>query len=338
MWCPTRINIIGPLLFLIYANDLNRASDILDPIMFANDTNLFYSHKNIKTLFHTTNTELVKVNHWFKANKLSLNAKQTNYTLFHKPSTKDNIPLKLPELVMGTKLIKRKRYIKFLRVMIDECINWKDHMRTVENKIAKNLALIYRAKQLLNTSSLKSIYFSYIYTYLNYTNIAWASTQKTKLKMINIKQKHAARIIFNEDRLCHLRPLLKNLNALNIYQLNIYQNLNFMHRLKNIPKIFTELIKKPKHKYPTKFSENSYTTKSFSLSNMKYCISVRGPKLWNEFLQNEEKEIQSYSLFQKTAKSKFTETENKNEFCTFDIIFQISIFDSYSLNIDQSKF
>ena len=264
--------------------------------------------------------------------------KTSNYTLFHKPSNKDVIPLKIPELVIGTKLIKRKRYIKFLRVMIDECINWKDHMRTVENKIAKNLALIYRAKQLLNTSSLKSIYFSYIYTYLNYTNIAWASTQKTKLKMINIKQKHAARIIFNEDRLCHLRPLLKNLNALNIYQLNIYQNLNFMHRLKNIPKVFTELIKKPKHKYPTKFSENSYTTKSFSLSNMKYCISVRGPKLWNEFLQNEEKEIQSYSLFQKTAKSKFTETENKNEFCTFDIIFQISIFDSYSLNIDQSKF
>ena len=49
MWCPTRINIIGPLLLLIYANDLNRASDILDLIMFANDTNLFYSHKNIKT-------------------------------------------------------------------------------------------------------------------------------------------------------------------------------------------------------------------------------------------------------------------------------------------------
>ena len=61
--------------------------------------------------------------------------------------------------------------------------------------------------------------------------------------MINIKQKHAARIIFNEDRLCHLLPLLKNLNALDIYQLNIHQNPNFMHRLKNIPKIFTELKK-----------------------------------------------------------------------------------------------
>ena len=92
----------------------------------------------------------------------------------------------------------------------------------------------------------------------------------------------------------------------------MYQNLNFMHRLKNnnIPKIFTELIKKPKHKYSTRFSKNSYTTKSFSLSNVKYCISVRGPKLWNDFLQN-EKEIQSHSLFQKTVNSKLIETENQ---------------------------
>ena len=54
---------------------------------------------------------------------------KTNYIFFHKPSTKDNIPLKISELVIGTKLIKRKRYIKFLSVMIDECITWKDHIR-----------------------------------------------------------------------------------------------------------------------------------------------------------------------------------------------------------------
>ena len=89
--------------------------------------------------------------------------------------------LKAPELVVGTILIKRKRYMRFLGIMIDECITWKDHIRAAENKIAKNIGILYRAKQLLNTSSLKSIYFSYILTYLNYANIAWASTQKTKL-------------------------------------------------------------------------------------------------------------------------------------------------------------
>ena len=80
------------------------------------------------------------------------NDNNNNNTLFHKPSTKDNIPLKIPELVIGTRLIKRKRYIKFLGFMIDECITWKDHIRTLENEIAKNIELLHRAKQLLNTS------------------------------------------------------------------------------------------------------------------------------------------------------------------------------------------
>ena len=53
--------------------------------MFADNKNLFYSHKDFKTLFHTVNTELVKVNHWFKANKSSLSAEKTNYSLFQKP-------------------------------------------------------------------------------------------------------------------------------------------------------------------------------------------------------------------------------------------------------------
>ena len=70
-------SILEPLLFLIYANDLNRASDILDPIMFADNTNLFYSHKDIKTLFRAVILELN--NRWFKASKLSLNAKKANY-------------------------------------------------------------------------------------------------------------------------------------------------------------------------------------------------------------------------------------------------------------------
>ena len=96
--------------------------------------------------------------------------------------------------------------------MIDECITWKDHIRTVENmqKIAKNIGLLHRAKQLLNTSSLKRIYSSYID--LNYANFAWARKQKSKLKMISIKPEHAVRILFN-DRLCHSRPLLKTLNG-----------------------------------------------------------------------------------------------------------------------------
>ena len=85
-------------------------------------------------------------------------------------------------------MIERKRFIKFLGVIWNKCITCKDPIRTAENKTAKNIGLLYRAKQLLNTSSLRSIDFSYIHRYLNYANIAWASTRNNKLKTTNITQ------------------------------------------------------------------------------------------------------------------------------------------------------
>ena len=78
----------------------------------------------------------------------------------------------------------------------------------------------------------------------------------TKLKRIYLKQKHAVRIVFNKDKLTHSKPLFENLNALNVYQINIYQYLNFVHKFINnqIPSTFIDLIKRPDHKYPTNFS------------------------------------------------------------------------------------
>ena len=69
-------SILGPLLFLIFVNDVHKVTKYLDPIMFVDNTNLFYSRKNIKTLFQIVNNELKLVNEWFLANKLSLNAKK----------------------------------------------------------------------------------------------------------------------------------------------------------------------------------------------------------------------------------------------------------------------
>ena len=309
-------SILGPLLFLIYVNDLSNVSDILEPIMFADDTNLFLSHQNIPTLFEKFNTELRSIDNWFKANKLSLNSKKTKYTLFHKKSVRDDLPLKLPALKIADDIIERKTAIKFLGVMLDENITWEEHIRTVENKLAKNIGLLYRAKPLLEEKSLKSIYFAYTHSYLNYANIAWGSTYRTKLKTIHFHQKSAVRLVFHEDKLAHSRPLLRSLNALNVYQINLYQHLIFMFKLNTnqAPSIFSDLIKKPDHKYPTKFSENCFSLKHFSLKSSKYSISFRGPKIWNDFLSKKEKELQSFSLFKKAVHSKLLENEHELEY------------------------
>ena len=149
--------------------------------------------------------------------------------------------------------------------MLDENISWEEH---IETKLAKNIALFYRAKPLLEENSLKFIYFAYINSYLSYAHIAWASTCRTKPNKIHFLQKHAVCIAFHEDILTQSRPLLLSLNILNVYQINLYQHLAFMYKInKNkAPLTFSELIKKPFHKYTTKFSENCFSLKAISLS------------------------------------------------------------------------
>ena len=99
-------SILGPILFLLYVNDLKNASNLLDPIMFADDTNLFLTHKDISYLFETANLQLERINQWFISNKLSLNLSKAKYSFFQKPSKRDNIPFLLPKLSINNREIE----------------------------------------------------------------------------------------------------------------------------------------------------------------------------------------------------------------------------------------
>ena len=92
-------SILGPLLFFIFVSDLSNSTKVLDPALFADDTNLFCSDNNIRTLFETANQELSQINDWFLAN-----VEKTKYMLFHKCIDQENIPLKLPLLQLNTLL------------------------------------------------------------------------------------------------------------------------------------------------------------------------------------------------------------------------------------------
>ena len=89
-----------------------------------------------------------------------------------------------------------------------------------------------------------------------------------------------------------------------------------MHKFNNqeTPRIFNDLIKKPVHKYPTNFSKSNFCLKNVSLNSTKYSISFRGPKLWNEILHKEEKELESLLLFQNIIKSKLLMIENETKY------------------------
>ena len=134
-------------------------SSALDPIMFADDTNLFYEHKDVKTLFSLVNQELQKINEWFEANKPSLNVGKTKYSIFHKPSSKNDLPLLLPRLQMKKHKVERVKSIKLLGVLLDENLSLKDHIKYIRTRLTFLSVAIFNAVSMYqirhNTAPLK---------------------------------------------------------------------------------------------------------------------------------------------------------------------------------------
>ena len=159
--------ILGPLLFLIFINDLSNSTKVLDPVLFEDEINIFCSDSNIRTLFETANQELSQINDWFLANKLSLNVEKTKYMLFDECIEQENIPLKLPLLQLNSNIIERENSLKFLGIILDEHLTWKKHIQLIENKVSKNVGVLYKARKLINSKCLRSIYFSFIHSCIN---------------------------------------------------------------------------------------------------------------------------------------------------------------------------
>ena len=98
--------------------------------------------------------------------------KRTKYSFFHESSKKDDIPLTLPKLTNSNHVIERQEFITFLGVLLDENLNWKERIKYTENKISKNLGLLYEARPFLERNALLALYYSYIQTYINYASMA----------------------------------------------------------------------------------------------------------------------------------------------------------------------
>ena len=193
-------------------------------------------------------------------------------------------------------------------VLTDEHLTWKEHVAVIENKVSKNIGLLYRSRRVLDSMALKNLHFSYIHSYLNYGNIVWASVSTTKLKKLVSKQKWALRIVNNE-----FTEIMIRMKVLNIYKLNIYQILNFMFKIKanTAPCIFQNQFTEIQHQYSTRFSKNSFVESQLVYSQTKFSVLSWGPRLWNKLLDQQQKFLGRETSFKKSIKLNLRSMENE---------------------------
>ena len=143
---------LGPLLFLLYINDLPNASKILKSLLFADDSNFFNSNNDLEDLFRITNAELEKIGQWVVCNKLGINFEKTHFLIFSRKRLITDRTLKILDIT-----IPRKNVTKFLGVFIDDRLSWKEHISHICNKISKSIGVLYRVKDQLNLKCKKYI-------------------------------------------------------------------------------------------------------------------------------------------------------------------------------------
>ena len=158
-------SVLGPLLFLVYINDLPNVSDKLKFFLFADDTNIYYESFDLIELEKTINHELKQLSMWLKVNRLALNISKTNFLIFHSAKRKlyHNVTLK-----MDKKALCEKDNIKYLGVLVDCHLNWRHHILHVSKKISRSVGVKYRIRKCINLNVLKSFYYSLIYSHIVY--------------------------------------------------------------------------------------------------------------------------------------------------------------------------
>ena len=206
-------SILGPLLFLIYINDMHCAAESSTLYHFADDTNLLCSNKSLKKLKIALNKDLAILYDWLCANRLSINAGKTEFIVF-RPSRK-RIDLRITLKLHHTRLYESSK-IKYLGLILDNKLNWKAHITELSKKLGRAVGLLNKVKTLCPPPVLKSLYYSLFNSHVAYGLVVWGNSNKTDMDKIKSLQKRAIYAIAEKTDDFTLNRLLSKLRILSV--------------------------------------------------------------------------------------------------------------------------
>ena len=286
-------SVLGPILFLIFINDLPTISDSLFFSLFADDSCLSLTDKDLFELITSANIEIDKFYEWCIANRLSINTIKTYYLLFTSKSTAN-----LPPLVIRNHstydIIKRVSHTKFLGVIYDEKLNFSHHITMLCNRLSRSSSLIYQLRDVLPIYVLKKLYYAHVYPHIHYCNCIWANTYQRHLTPLVLIHKRIIRNIAKAEFLAHTEPLYKNLRILNIDNIR-KMNLALMMFKQINTNEFDLTLATPDHQYLTR-NRDLLIVPQHRTTLQANSFSIQGIRTWND-IPNGIKESRTLNSF-----------------------------------------
>ena len=287
-------SVLGPVLFLLYINDICNVSNLLKFVLFADDTNIFCSSTSLHDLQYTINRELDKLFVWFSVNRLSLNLGKTNYMLFRSRQPDNELALKINNVVLP-----RVAATKLLGIIIDDKLSWKPHIQSVKSKLSSVLSIMYKTSKLINTAGMYTLYCSLFHPYIAYCNEIWGNTYTSNVKCLFTLQKKAIRLICNADRLAHTNAMFKDMSILKLSEFVKYKTAIVMFNI-----FHGTLPIQCSSVYFTRQTKSSFVMVQVRTNLKAMCLSVHGVKLWNT-LPRDIKNCTSVNIFKKMSQKTF---------------------------------
>ena len=261
-------SVLGPLLFLIYINDLHKSIKYCTIRHFADDTTMLNKNGSLKQLQKRLNLDLRNLNNWLKANKISLNAGKTELMIFRHPNKKINYNLKIK--INGKKLFPSE-WVKYLGIIFDSHLNWCHHIDRLAPRLSRANGMLSKIRHYVPVDTLRTIYHGIFSSLMSYGSLVWGQFINKNVSRITKLQDKAIRIINFAQFIDSRNPLYKNSKILKFEDHIKVQNCLFIHDCikGNIPPVLSENIK------PT-FNVHSYNTRAAD----QYHISL--PKIRTE--------------------------------------------------------
>ena len=209
--------ILGPLLFLLYINDLPNCLLNSEPRLYADDTHLTYSDKDVYSIQESLNRDLLNINQWLIANKLTLNLTKTEFMLIGSRQKLKNLPISRTLEINGTQ-ISRVDVTKSLGVLIDEHLTWSNHIDSISKKISSGTGAIKRIRYCVPPATLQKIYQGLVQAHFDYVycSIVWGTCGATLADKLQRLQNRAARVLTFSSYDTNANQLFKSLNWKNL--------------------------------------------------------------------------------------------------------------------------